>query len=388
MPNIQIRGSQIQGETIEASNINLSGSFDFRAASSFIASDPSAAQDVATKAYVDAQLPDSFSAGEGIKINTSGDPDIISVLTASDGALSFIGGSSNELSVFLDGSTLGKSATGLKISDGGVDTSQLADGAVSNAKVASDAAIAQSKLSLDITNSEINASAAIAQSKLALDITNSEINASAAIAVSKLAASTISGVTLGSNLNALSAGNGISMTSFNGSAAVNDLTIDLDGSTLAVGAGGVKISDLGVDTGQLADSAVETAKINNLAVTSAKIADSAIATGKIADDAVTAAKIGDGEVGYAQINFESQSDTFSPDGSTLAFNLTAEVDDAMVAMVLAFKNGLLQRQVESSPANADEYTVSTAGGTTTITFGANLNANDELEARYLANKSA
>ncbi len=32
MPNIQIRGSQIQGETIEASNINLSGSFDFRAA--------------------------------------------------------------------------------------------------------------------------------------------------------------------------------------------------------------------------------------------------------------------------------------------------------------------------------------------------------------------
>ena len=38
-----------------------------------------------------------------------------------------------------------------------------------------------------ITNSMVNSSAAIAQSKLALDITNSEVNASAAIALSKLA---------------------------------------------------------------------------------------------------------------------------------------------------------------------------------------------------------
>ena len=33
MPNIQIRGSQIKTAAVEASNINLSGSFDFRAAS-------------------------------------------------------------------------------------------------------------------------------------------------------------------------------------------------------------------------------------------------------------------------------------------------------------------------------------------------------------------
>lgn len=35
MPNIQIRGSQIQAESVEPSNINLSGSFDFRAATGF-----------------------------------------------------------------------------------------------------------------------------------------------------------------------------------------------------------------------------------------------------------------------------------------------------------------------------------------------------------------
>ena len=67
-----------------------------------------------------------------------------------------------------------------------VNTAQMVDGAVTNAKVSSSAAIAQSKLALDITNSEINASAAIAQSKLSLDITNSEVNTSAAIAGSKI----------------------------------------------------------------------------------------------------------------------------------------------------------------------------------------------------------
>ena len=60
-------------------------------------------------------------------------------------------------------------------------------------------------------------------------IVNADINASAAIAVSKLAASTISGVTLGSNLNALTIGTGLSGTSYNGSAAV---TIAID-STVA-----------------------------------------------------------------------------------------------------------------------------------------------------------
>jgi hypothetical protein len=60
-------------------------------------------------------------------------------------------------------------------------------------------------------------------------IVNADINASAAIAVSKLAASTISGITLGNNLNALTIGTGLSGTSYNGSSAV---TIAID-STVA-----------------------------------------------------------------------------------------------------------------------------------------------------------
>jgi len=256
MPNIQIRGSQIQGESVEASNINLSGSFDFRAATGMqFLTKPEADKTTfpATTQYVhtivSGSLIDGFQGGDGISIDTATSPDTIAVDLAANKGLEFAGG---ELQIKLDGSTLALASTGIKISDGGVDGAQLA----------------------------------------------------------------------------------------------------------------------------------------NLAVATAKIADAAVSTAKIANLAVTAGKIGNGEVGYAQINFESNSDNYSPNGSTLSFALTAEVDDAMIAMVLAFKNGLLQKQVQSSPSGADEYTVSTTDGTTTLTFGANLSASDTLEVRYLANKSA
>jgi hypothetical protein len=61
-------------------------------------------------------------------------------------------------------------------------------------------------------------------------ILNADINASAAIAISKLAASTISGVSLGNNLNALTISTGLTGTSYNGSSAV---TIAVDTSTIA-----------------------------------------------------------------------------------------------------------------------------------------------------------
>lgn len=128
----------------------------------------------------------TYSAGDGLELTgsvfsvdlkasnpglviASGELDV--KIDAGGGIQSLAGG----LEIKLDGSTLSKSANGVKV------------GQIANAEIANSAAIAQSKLALDITNSEINASAAIAQSKLALSITNSEINASAAIAQSKLA---------------------------------------------------------------------------------------------------------------------------------------------------------------------------------------------------------
>jgi hypothetical protein len=62
-------------------------------------------------------------------------------------------------------------------------------------------------------------------------IVNADINASAAIAITKLAASTISGVSLGNNLNTLTIGTGLSGTSYNGSSAV---TIAIDSSVVTL----------------------------------------------------------------------------------------------------------------------------------------------------------
>lgn len=64
-----------------------------------------------------------------------------------------------------------------------------AAGSVSDAQVATDAEIAQSKLNLAITDAEVAAGAAIAQSKLALAVTNSEVSSSAAVAQTKVASS-------------------------------------------------------------------------------------------------------------------------------------------------------------------------------------------------------
>jgi hypothetical protein len=88
-----------------------------------------------------------------------------------------------QLAVKLDGSTLSKGASGLKVAALGI----------TDAEVSASAAIAYSKLNLStsIVNGDINGSAAIAYSKLNLSssIVNADIATGAAIAYSKLALS-------------------------------------------------------------------------------------------------------------------------------------------------------------------------------------------------------
>ena len=336
MPNVQIRGSQIQGETIDPGNINLSGSFDFRAATGMqFLTKPEADKSTfpATTQYVhtivSGSVIDGFQGGDGIAINTGTSPDTIAVDLAANKGLEFATG---ELQIKLDGSTLALGSGGISVAS------------ISNAQIASDAAIAKSKLG-------------------ALAITNSDVDNSAAIAISKLAASTISGKSLGTNLSDLTDGNGIADFTFNGSSA-GTIAIDLDGSTLSVGASGLKIADDGVGSAQIADDAVGSAQI--------------------ADNAVDNARIANGAVSVAKLGFQSRQDVFNPNGSTAAFDLANQVAPEFDNFVMVFVNGLLQNKVASSPSGQQEYTVSTAGSTTTVTFGANLADSDHLEVRYLA----
>ncbi len=237
----------------------------------------------AIKTYVDAQVPDTFSGGDGIAIDSSGDPDVISVDLATNPGMQF---TSAKLDLKLkseSGGSLTKDTDGLYIAD-------------------------------------------------------------AAIGNAKLANSTISGVALGANLNALSAGNGLSMTSYNGSAAVSDLTIDLDGSTLAVGSNGIKVADGGIDTLQVATGAVTEVKVS----------------------------------------FAPQLDDFATNGVLTAFALSQAVATGWETGVDIYRNGVYLKQVQSNPSGVDEYTVATSAGTTTVTFGAAPASADYYVARYMA----
>ncbi len=330
---IQIRGNQIQNNTVTATQLDETDTYDFSSGVVSVAT-PTANGHAATKAYVDAQIPDSFSGGNGIAIDSSGDPDVISVDLATNPGLQFTSAKLDVKVKAETGGSITKDADGLYI----------ADSAIGNAKLAG------------------------------------------SIANAKLANSTISGVALGSNLNSLSAGNGLSMSSYNGSAAVSDLTIDLDGSTLAVGASGIKIADTGVDTGQLADSAVETAKINNLAVSTAKLADAAVSTAKLADSAVDSDKLADSSVSAAKVSFSSQIDPLTANGSTTAFDLSLAIDDAF-SIILVFRNGIAIEQVESSPSGVDQFVLAPTGGTGgvgQVTFGSAPATGDNLRVFYIA----
>ena len=287
---IQISGDQIKNAAVIPGKMDLTQTYDF-GSGTLQAGTPSASTDVANKAYVDAQLPDNFSGGDGIIIDTSGNPDVISVDLATNPGLQF---SSNKLDLKLDGSTLSKAAGGLKVAD--------------------------------------------------LGISDAQINGSAAIAISKLAAKTISGKDLGTNLDNLSAGNGLTGTAYNGAAA-QSWAINLDGSTLAVGGSGVKIADSGVGALQIAGAAVD----------------------------------------YSKVAFQPRRQLITTNGSTTAFNLTARIADAnWRKSIMVYKNGLLVEEVASGASGSDQYVVSDNGSATIVTFGAAPVATDNVRFMYIA----
>lgn len=196
---------------------------------------------------------------------------------------------------------------------------------------------------------------------------------------------------------------GLSVLAKNGVQIDTDgsLHLRLDGSTLAQAGSGVKIADGGVGTAQLAglavtaaklgNNAVETSKINGLAVTTAKIADGAVTNqklgadavdgAKIADDAVGSEHIADNAVGTAALGITYEVDQFSGDGSATTFDLGNEVPTAFHKAIMVFVNGQAAKLVNSSPADASEYSLSNTGGTTRITFGAAPESGDAVEGR-------
>jgi hypothetical protein len=330
----------------------------------------------------------------------------VSKLAASTISGVTLGGNLAALTPATNGGVLFSSYNGSSaVSNLQLDVSDLADAAVN---VAADS-IAIYDADADVTGKESIADLMAAVAGTALSaasgqlsvsgVGNAQIAADAAIAVSKLAASTISGVTLGGNLASLSpaTNGGILFSAYNGSAAVNNLQLDvsdLADAAVNVGADSIAIYDADADaTGKESIADLATAMAGNgISASSGVFAAqndgstiSVSASGiKVADNGITSTQINNAAVSVAKLSFQSRQDVFSPNGSTLAFNLVNEVASAMDNFVMVFRNGLLQKKVSSSPADESEYTVSTTGGTTTVTFGANLSSSDALEVRYLA----
>ncbi len=337
----------------------------------------------------------------------------------------------NRLDVAVDDSSIEVSSDALQVKLLGITDGMLA-GSISNAKLSnstiSGVALGGNLNALSasasgaITMTSYNGSAAISNISVAVDDSSIEINSNAlrikdaGVTNAKLANSTISGVALGANLLALTSGNGITMTSYNGSAAVSDLTINLDGSTLALGSGGIKIADSGVGTGQIADSAVTAVKLAGsipadklnlgngveesggnlqidldgstlaLAADGISIASGGVDSAQLADGSVLTAKIGDAQITTQKLKFGAFFQGYDADGSTLAFALGAAVDLDFVEMFVVTVNGLVM-EFKATPDAQDNYKIDNggAGGVGRIVFGANLNNSDRVTVRGFIN---
>jgi hypothetical protein len=210
--------------------------------------------------------------------------------------------------------------TAAKLATGSVETAKLADGAVTTAKLAADA-VDGTKLADDAVASEHIADAAVLSAsiaagavvrghlaadavdgtKLADDAVDSEHIAAGAVDTEHIADGNVTNAKLANasfsfagevvalggtgSLDALSAGNGLTGTAYDGDGA-SSFAVQASGSTLTVDAGGVKVSDLGIDTAQLAADAVDGTKLADDAVASEHIADGAVLSASIAAGAV------------------------------------------------------------------------------------------------------
>ena len=180
-------------------------------------------------------------------------------------------------------------------------------------------------------------------------ITNDKI-ADGTISNGKLANSSISGVQLGGNLAALSAGStgGIVMTSYNGSSAVADISINLDGGSLATSANGLKVDTNGIATLMIQDDAITSAKLADGSVLTATLADLAVTDAKLAANAVVTSKINDGAVTTAKIAADAIDASKIADAAVQREHLNANVVNAAGAVVLDGTNNDLKVAVDGS----------------------------------------
>ena len=168
--------------------------------------------------------------------------------------------------------------TTAKITDSNVTTAKLAAGAVTTAKI-TDANVTTAKI----------ADANVTTAKIATSLGSAGVNQFTGSFSGSFTGNVVA------DLADLVAGDGLSGTNYDGQ-TTQTFSVDADGSTLTVAASGVKVSDAGIGSTQLATDAVTTAKITDANVTTAKLATNAVTTVKITDASVTNVKLAESAI--------------------------------------------------------------------------------------------
>jgi len=232
-----------------------------------LANDANYLVDAQSGAVLSGSFTGSF-AGNGSNLTGVSASVLLGTLTDGNGVADFtFDGSSNaSVAVEVSGSTLEVGANGVRVADGGIDSAQLAANAVTTAKI-TDGNVTNAKLA--------NSSTLLGSTALTLGATASSVaglTLTGAVASGSFTGSFVgngsglTGVSASVLLGTLTDGNGIADFTFDGSGNAS-VAVEVSGSTLEVGANGVRVADSGIGTSQIADSAVTNAKLANSTTT-------------------------------------------------------------------------------------------------------------------------
>lgn len=253
------------------------------------------------------------------------------------------------------------------------------------------------------------------------------------IANAKLANSTISGVALGGTLGSLSASasGAISLTSYNGSAGVADLAVNVDGSSIEISSNALQVATAGITNDMLAGSianaklagSITADKLNtgvgltdsggNLIIASGvagdglgyssevlsvnvdgstieinadslRVVSGGIGNAQLATNAVTGAKIANNAITIAKLHMVGAFAAFDADGSTLAFEFDSALDLRFAQFAVVTVNGLVM-EYKATPDAQDNYKIDNGGtnGVGRLVFGSNLANGDRVTVRVL-----
>ena len=277
----------------------------------------------------------SGGAGSSLAVDLAPSPGLqfssnkLDMKLVSDGGLQK---DANGVSILLDGSTMGLSASGLKVSS--IGTTEIQNNAITEAKLNSSVAGqglaggSGTALSVDLKPSAPGLEFVSDQLAVKIDAT------------SGLVIDNTSGLQV-----KLESDGAIDYDATNGG-----LEVQVDGGTLEIATNQVRVKDNG------------------------------IVTQKIADDQITLDKL----------KYRAEFESFAGNGSATTFDLQFAVHSSWVKKVIVYRNGLRLKYVASNPADVDQYSVNGTGGTggvCRVTIGAAPSSSDSLFIDYVYNVS-